>query len=363
MKRRNFLKIAGGAAVATGAAVSAPAISLGRRQLRMVTSWPIDLPGMSSSANRVATRIRRASRGRLEVKVYPGGELVHALEANDAVQQGTADLYHSAEYYYQNKIKAYAFFTAVPFGMTATEMNAWIHHGGGQKIWDEVSAQFGIKPFMAGNTGVQMGGWFKKPMRSLSDFKGITMRIPGLGGDVIQSLGGNSVDLAGSEIYPSLQAGTIDAAEWVGPWNDLVLGFYKVLKDYHFPGFQEPGTVLSLGINLKVWEGLSSSLKQVIQDAAGAENDYGLAEFNAKNSAALYTLVNKHGVRVHEFSDDMFKAIGTVARDVVATAGNADPLTRKVYKSFMDFRKLAMGWATLSEQTYLVKRALNESLS
>lgn len=361
MKRRTFLKTAavgGAAAVAAASTFPAPAISQGRKQLRMVTSWPKNFPGLGTAANRLAERISTGTGGRLKVKVYAGGELVHPLKCNDAVQQGTADMYHSAEYYYQGKIKAYAFFAAVPFGFTATEMNAWIYHGGGQQLWDEVSAQFGIKPFMGGNTGVQMGGWFKKPIRSLEDFKGLKMRIPGLGGDVIKSLGGTSVTLAGGEILPALQAGTIDATEWVGPWNDLAFGFYKVVKNYQYPGFHEPGTALSIGINKKLWDGLSSADKSIIQNAAMAENDYSLAEFNANNSAALKTLVNKHGVKLHEFSDDIFRAVGKVALDVVASAGNADPLTKKVYNSFNKFRKIAVGWSALSEQAYLQKRSL-----
>jgi len=361
MKRREFLKTAAvGSVAAAGAAstLGAPAILQGKQELRMVTSWPKNFPGLGTAANRVAKRIEDMSGGKYKIRVYAGGELVHALKCNDAVQQGTADLYHSADYYYQGKIKAYNFFTAVPFGMTPNERDAWIHHGGGQKLWDEVGAQFGIKHFSCSNTGSQMGGWYKKPMRSLEDFKGLKMRIPGLGGDVIKALGGTALTLAGGEILPALQAGTIDATEWVGPWNDLAFGFYKVVKNYHFPGFHEPSSTLGMGMSKKLWDGMNKTDQAIFQNAAMAENNYGFAEFNANNSAALETLVNKHKVQVHEFSDEIYKAFGMAAKDVLATAGKADPLTNKVYKSFMKFRKVSGDWSRLSDQAYMNKRGL-----
>ena len=373
MKRRDFLKssvLGGAAAVAATSLLAscdkkeeagggqAPAVSKGIKELRMVTSWPKNFPGLGTAATRVAQRIEAMSGGRYQIKVYAAGELVHALKCNDAVQEGTADLYHSADYYYQGKIKAYNFFTSVPFGMTPNERDAWIHHGGGQALWDEVGAQFGIKHLSCSNTGSQMGGWYKKPMRSLEDFKGLKMRIPGLGGGVIKALGGTALTLAGGEILPALQAGTIDATEWVGPWNDLAFGFYKVVKNYHFPGFHEPSSTLSFGIGKKLWDEMGPTDQAIFTNAAHAENNYGFAEFNANNSQALETLVTKHGVKVHEFSDEIYKAFGNAAKDVLATAGASDPLTQKVYDSFMAFRKIGSDWSRLSDQAYLTKRSL-----
>ncbi len=359
MDRRSFLKNAG---LATGAAaastLAAPAIAKGVKELKMVMSWPKNFPGLGTAAGRFAKRLEAASDGKYKVRLYAGGELVHPLKCLDAVQEGTADLYHSAEYYYQGKLKAFGFFAAVPFGFRPDEMDAWIHHGGGQKLWDEVSGQFGVKPFLCGNSGSQMGGWFKKPMKTVEDFKGLKMRIPGLGGDVIKALGGTSVTLAGSEILPALQAGTIDATEWVGPWNDLAFGIYKIVKHYHYPGFHEPGTVLSLGVSKKLYDGMSKGDQALIEACALAENNYDLAEFNANNSAALDTLVSKHGVELHEFSDEIFKAAGAAAKDVLANAGAADPLTKKVYDSFMSFRKNAVSWSRISDQAYMQKRGL-----
>ncbi len=362
MNRRSFLKKSGAAVagVATTSALAAPAIAQDKKELKMVMSWPKGFPGLGTAAARFGKRLTEASGGKYTVKLFGGGELVHPLKCLDALQEGTADLYHSAEYYYQGKVKAYAFFAAVPFGFRPDEMDAWIHYGGGQKLWDELSAQFNVKPFVCGNTGSQMGGWFKKPIKSVEDFKGLKMRIPGLGGDVIKALGGTSVTLGGAEIMPSLQSGAIDATEWVGPYNDLAFGFYKVTKHYHYPGFHEPGTVLSLGVRKNLYDKLPKSDQALIEACALAENNYDLAEFNANNSAALETLVKKHGVKVHEFSDEIFKEAGKAAKDVIAKAGAADPLTKKVYESFMKFRKVALDWSKLSDQSYMRKRALTD---
>ena len=358
MDRRSFLARAG---IATGSVAAvplgAPAIAQDRRELKLVTSWAPDLPGLGSTADRFAAMIEQASDGRFTVRVFAGGELVGPLECHDAVQNGTADLYHSADYYYQDKIKAYAFFASVPFGFRPSEMDAWIHHGGGQALWDEIGAGFGIKHLVCGNTGPQMGGWFGRPMTTIRDFKGIKMRIPGLGGDMVEAVGGTSVTLADAEILPALEAGTVDAAEWVGPWNDLALGLYKVAKHYHYPGFHEPGLTLSLGVSKRLWDDLSGADQALFAGIAVAVNNLSLAEFTAKNSLALTTLVTEHGVEVHEFSDDLSAAFGAAAEEVLAAAGEADPLSGKVYRSFIAFRERAVAWSQLSEQSYMDKRA------
>lgn len=355
MKRRNVLKGVGAASATT---IAAPAIAQDVKTLTMVTSWPRNFPALGRAARRFSARLETASGGRYKVKLFPGGELVHPLECNDAVEKGLADLYHSTDYYYQDKIKAYAFYAAVPFGFRPDEVNAWIYHGGGQDLWDEVGAQFGIKHLMCGNRGSQMGGWFKKPMTSLDDFQGLKMRIPGLGGDVIDAIGGTSVTLAVSDILTALQSGAVDATEWVGPWSDLAFGFYRAVKHYHFPGFHEPGTINSLGLRKTLWESFSNADRELFKACAAAENSYALAEVNANNAQAVNTLVSKHGVTLHEFPDDVFAAMGAASKDVLAAAGNADPLTKKVYESFMNFRKIAVGWSKLSDQTYMVKREL-----
>ncbi len=362
IKRRSFLKgaaVAGAGAAAVAASnLAAPAIAQGKRELKMVTTWPKNFPGVGTSAERLAARIGSASNGAITVKVFAAGELVPPFESFDAVSQGTADMYHAADYYWQGKSKAYNFFCAVPFGLTSSEMNAWIHHAGGQALWDELGAGFNIKPFMAGNTGVQWGGWFNKEMKGLEDFKGLKMRMPGLGGEVLRRLGSAAVALPGGEIFPALQAGTIDATEWVGPWNDLAFGFYKVTKYYYWPGFHEPGTVLSFGLNKGVWDSLSANEQSLIESCAAAENDIVLAEFNAKNSDALATLVNEHGVQVRRMPNDILNAIGEKSGDVVAEAAAEDPLTQKVYDSFIKFRGKAIAYSKLSDQAYWQARLL-----
>ncbi len=358
MKRRKFIKNAVVAGAVGAVSLATPAIAQGKRELKMVTTWPKDFPGLGTAAQRLAGRISDMSGGDLTVKVFAAGELVPAFKSFDAVSGGAADMYHAAEYYWQGKSKAFIFFTAVPFGLTAAEMNAWLYHGGGQEIWDELSAGFNLKPFAAGNTGVQMGGWFNKEIHGPGDFKGLKIRMPGLGGEVLRRIGAAAVALPAGEIFPALQSGAIDATEWVGPWNDLAFGFYKVAKFYYYPGFHEPGSTISAAVNLKVWNGLSAEHQAVITSATAAENAYTLAEFNARNNDALNILRKKHGVKLRKFSDATLQVIGTAAGKVVAEAGSGDAITGKVFASMIAFRKSAIAWSKLSEQAFLNARLL-----
>ena len=360
MKRRDFLK---GASIAAGAAaaastLSAPAIASGKRELKMVTTWPKGFPGLGTGAQRFADKVTKASDGKLTVKLFAAGELVPPFESFDAVSQGSADMYHGADYYWQGKHKAYNFFTAVPMGLTANEMDAWIQHGGGQELWDELGAQFNVKGLMCGNTGVQMGGWFNKEINSLEDYKGLKIRMPGLGGEVLRRIGASAVTLPGGEIFPSLQSGAIDATEWVGPWNDLAFGFYKVTKYYYWPGFHEPGSTLAAGINKGVWDSLSAADQTLIQECARSENNEMYAEYNARNAASLDTLLNKHGVQLRQFSNDVLNAIGEASGDVVGEVGDVDAIGAKIYNSFINFRKNVIPYAKISERAYADARNL-----
>ena len=360
MKRRRFLSTAavGAGAAAAASTLPKPAISQGIKEIRLVTTWPKNFPGLGTGAERFAQRITQGSEGKLQAKVFAAGELVPPFESFDAVSGGTAEIYHGAEYYWQGKSTGFNFFAAVPFGLTATEMDAWIHHGGGQELWDELAADFNLKPFAAGNTGVQMGGWFNKEINSLEDYSGLKIRMPGLGGEVLRQIGAAAVNLPGGEIFPSLQSGAIDATEWVGPWNDLAFGFYKVAQFYYYPGFHEPGTTLSTGVNRQLWESLTSDQQSLIASAAAAENNFTLAEFNARNNASLNELVSTHGVQVKRFSNDVMNAIGNAAGQVVADAAAGDPLTQRIYDSFIDFRKNAIAWSRLSDQAFWEARLL-----
>lgn len=360
MKRREFIKGAAAAGVATAAAttLAAPALSQGRKEIKMITSWPKNFPGLGTSANRLAQRIGAMTDGRITARVYAAGELVGAFENFDAVASGNGESYHATEYYFQGKNKAFNFFSTVPFGMTANEHTAWIRFGGGQELWDELSGEFGLKSFMAGNTGVQAGGWFAKEINTLDDLKGLKYRMPGLGGETLRRLGAAVVNLPGGEIFTSLQSGAIDGTEWVGPWNDLAMGFYKVVKFYYWPGFHEPGTTLSFSLNRKFWDDLSDADKAMIESATAAENETVLAEFNGKNSAALTTLVNDHGVQVRRWSDEILNQMGTVAGEVVAEVRDEGGIAAKVVDSFFAFRKNALAMTSLGDQAFLNARSL-----
>ncbi|MEL6210311.1 MAG: TRAP transporter substrate-binding protein, partial [Pseudomonadota bacterium] len=281
--------------------VSAPAIAVRKRRLNMVTTWPKNLPGLGKAAERVAEYVAELSRGQIEVKVFAAGELVPALEAFDAVADGSADMYHGAEYYWKAKSEGFPFFTAVPMGMTAQEFMGWIDFGGGQALWDELSAQFGIKAIQGANTGHQMGGWFKTEINSLYDFTGLKMRIPGQGGDMVRALGGAAVTLSGGEIYQGLQTGQIDATEWVGPWNDFYLGFHREAPYYYGPGFHEPGASLAVGINRGVWDDLTPTEQAIITQACQSVNHLSVGEFTYENARHLDILVNEHGTQLRSF--------------------------------------------------------------
>ncbi len=373
MKRRDI--ILAGAALATGGGVAAvlggdkkaskstssrelasPNIIKGIKQFKLATSWPKDFPGLGIMPVRFSERLKEMSDGRLDVKIYSAGELVGALECFDAASTGAADMYHSAEYYWQGKSKAFSFFTAVPMGMTAAEIMAWTEFGGGQELWNELSAKFNVIAFHAGNTGHQTGGWFKKKINSLEDFKGLNMRMPGLGGEVIRRLGGAAVRLSGGEIYQALQSGAIDATEWVGPWNDLAFGFYREAPYYYSPGFHEPGAALALGINLDIWNDLTSSEQAMIKISCKAANDSSLAEYTHENAKALNTLKNQHGIEPHYFTPEIMAGIGQISEEVVRDLGTSDAQTRKVYESYKKARDTYRSWTEMSDGQYILAR-------
>ena len=374
VKRRDI--VAGAAALATGAGVvgalrpksktapkskrsdnlSAPNLSQNRKQFRMATSWPKDFPGLGQMPNRFAEAMHLMSDGRIEVKVFAAGELVGATECFDATSTGAADMYHAAEYYWQGKARGFSFFTAVPMGMTAAEIMGWCEFGGGQELWDELSAKFNIKAFQAGNTGHQTGGWFRKKMESLEDFKGLRMRMPGLGGEVIRQLGGTAVTLPGGEIYQALQSGSIDATEWVGPWNDLALGFYREAPFYYAPGFHEPGSSLALGINLDVWNSLSASEQNMIRFSCKSANDSSIGEYTFKNGQAHDELKTKYGIEPQYFNTEILKRVGEIADQVVDDFGNGDALTRRIADSYFKTRNQMRYWTQMSEGRYIAAR-------
>jgi TRAP-type mannitol/chloroaromatic compound transport system substrate-binding protein len=362
MKRRQFIKGAGTAGVAAAAAAASsfpkPSLSQNLMQWRMVTTWPKNFPGLGTGAELLAKFIGDATNGRLTVTVYGGGEIVPAFESMDAVGSGTVEMGHGAPYYWKGKVPATQFIASMPFGLTAQEQNAWFQYAGGQELADEAYQELGTKFFPSGNTGTQMGGWFNKEMNSLEDYKGLKMRIPGLGGEVVKAAGGNVVNLPGAEIPPALQSGAIDATEWVGPYNDLAFGLYKSAKYYYYPGWHEPATVLDNFINLAAWEKLPDDIKAIVATANTAVNQHVLSEFVARNNESLSVLINDHGVVLKKFNDDILTGLGGLAGQVMDDLASQDPLSRKVMDSILKFRPDAVRWAGYSEQAFMAARLL-----
>lgn len=327
-----------------------------RRRLKMVTTWPKDFPGLGDAAKQTARLIEAMSGGAMTVEVFAAGELVGAFDVFDAVAGGSADLYHGADYYWTGKSRAYPFFTAVPFGMTATEQLAWLEAQGGQDLWDELAAPFGIKPFPAGNTGHQMGGWFKREINTIDDLRGLKIRMPGIGGEVMRRVGAAAISIPGGELYQSLQSGAIDATEWVGPWNDLAFGFYREAKYYYWPGFHEPGAQLSVGMNLDLWRDLSPAERAIVQNACRAANQISIGEFQARNARALDVLIKEHGVELRQMPPEIMAALGTATRNVLAEIADTDELAKRIYDSFRDSLRQSMAWNGIADEAYLAVR-------
>jgi len=357
IKRRTLLTAAAYATVAASS-FPAPALSQGRMEWRLITTWPKNFPGLGTGANLLADLITKGTGGRLTVKTFGAGEIVPAFESMDAVSSGTVEMGHGAPYYWKGKVNASQFIASIPFGLNAQEQNAWFQYGNGQKLADKVYKELGAKFFPSGNTGVQAGGWFNKEINSPDDYKGLKMRIPGLGGEVVKAAGGNVINLPGGEIPPALASGAIDATEWVGPYNDLAFGLYKSAKFYYFPGWHEPATVLDNFINIQAWEKLPDDIKAVVEAANAAVNQMVLSEFVARNNAALVTLVNMHKVVTKKFPDELLNHLGKLAGQVMNDIASSDPLSREVFDDILKFRRDAVAWSVRSEGAFLSARAL-----
>ena len=358
MQRREILKkgLVGLGGVAAASTIAAPAIAKERVEIAMVATWGRDFPGLGTGAQRFAKRLSDMSDGRIQVTYYAAGERVKAFDSFDEVASGNAQMYHGAEYYWKGKHPGWAYFTSVPFGLTYTEMNAWIRFGGGQELWDDLGADYGLTGLMCGNTGVQMGGWFRKEMNSVDDFKGLKMRMPGLGGDVLAKLGGSPVSLPGGQIYENLISGSIDATEWVGPWNDELMKFYEAAKYYYYPGMHEPGAMLACGMNKTWWDGLSKSDQMMIEAASSMENDVMMSEYNYKNGAALKRLINDQGVKLRQFNDDIYDGFAEASEEVFAEVQEHSDLANRIHQSFVTARTDIGAWAEISDQAYLQQR-------
>lgn len=335
---------------------AAPAISKNQIEVNMVSTWPRDFPGLGTGAQRFAKRLNDMTDGRIKVNYFAANERVKAFDSLDEVASGNAQMYHGADYYWKGKHPGWAYFTSVPFGLTYTEFNAWWHFGGGEALHDELAGDFGVKCLACGNTGVQMGGWFRKEMNSADDFKGLKMRMPGLGGDVLAKLGASPVSLPGGQIYENLVSGAIDATEWVGPWNDSFMKFYEAAKYYYYPGMHEPGSMLSVGINRAFWDSLSKSDQMIVRAAAEQENSVMMSEYNAKNGEYLAKLINEQGVKLRKFSDDTYDSFGEAAEEVFAEVRAHSDLAKRIHDSFLKAREEVGGWAKISDVEYIRQR-------
>jgi TRAP-type mannitol/chloroaromatic compound transport system substrate-binding protein len=349
--RRTFLGTAAAGVLAAPALARADTL-----KWKMVTSWPKRLPGPGMSAERVAERIRTLSAGHIDITVYAAGEVVPAFGVLEAVGNGVADIGHTAAFYWQGKMPAAAFFTTVPFGLTPSEHVAWIDAGGGQALWDELYAPFGVKPFMGGNTGVCMGGWFRREMKTLTDLRGVKVRSLGLGGEVYRRLGATPQTTPPAEILSSLQSGVLDAAEFVGPGTDIALGLYRVAPFYYYPGFNKPNGTGECIVSLKAWESLDSEMKAIVQHACACEAQFALAEMERLNAEALVALTGQHSVKLRTFPQGLIAAARRQAGDVVGELAGKSAAARKVHDSYLAFRERTAQWSRISIKAVLEAR-------
>ena len=317
---------------------------------KMVTTWPANFPVFQEAPELFAENVRIMSNGRLDIKVFAGGELVPALQVFDAVSQGAVELGHGSAYYWAGKVPAAQFFSTVPFGMEQKGVEAWLYHGGGLELWNELYEPFGVMALPIGNTGVQMGGWFNKKIESIADLKGLRMRIPGLGGKVLDRAGGNPVLMSGGELYTALERGTIDATEWVGPLHDLRLGLNRAARYYYYPGWHEPGTELELLINTARWNSLPADLQQVVRQAAAATGAWAFSAQEYHNSRALKELFAKKNVEVLPFPRDVMRELRAVTRQTLEAEADKDPDFKRVYAAYLAFQESYRPWHELTSR-------------
>jgi len=368
MDRRKFVKSAGVAGTAgllaacgqSGSSGSATGTADGAYSQtfnwKMVTTWPRDLPGLGTGANRLAERVDKMSNGRLKIKVYGGNELVPPLEVFSAVQQGTAEVGHGAAYYWRGHIQSSLIFTGTPFGMTSAELNGWFYYGGGLELYQKAYAPHDLVPFPAGNSGPQTGGWFNKEINSVSDLNGLKMRIPGIGGEALTRAGGTSVNVPGSEVFTALQNGVVDAAEWVGPMNDQQLGLYQAAKYYYYPGWHEPGSALECLVNKSAWESLPPDLQEIMRVACQSIVTDMQSEFEAGNGRALQQLLDDHNVELRAFPDDVLAELKRHTLDIIEDLATRDAVFNETWTSFKSFKAQVQQWTDIGERYILNHR-------
>ncbi len=356
MERRTFLKKAGigTAAAAASLTVGAPAVMASGKKIRWqaTTFWNPKVRIMFDGVRQFCENVKQMSDGQLEIKLYGGGELVPPFGAFDAVSKGTVQMGTGSPYFWAGKSTAFNWFGSIPFGMNAQSINAWFYEGNGLSLMTELYDQFNLVPKIIGNSGVQMGGWYRKKINSVDDFKGLKMRIGSIAGKVMSKVGVATVMMPPAEIFPSLERGVVDAAEFVGPVHDILLGLYKVAKYYYTPGWHEPGPVLDMFFNKKAYMDLPPHLQKILDIAAADINIKTLAKFDAQSAAALDTLVKEHGVNVEVYPEDVMKKMKEIAKDVVEEEAGKDPFALKVHKDYKAFQAQTAIWGNMSEKVY-----------
>ncbi|MCV9388427.1 TRAP transporter substrate-binding protein [Reichenbachiella ulvae] len=359
--RRKFIK-AGSLALAAGvtgtlascgeskkSAVDTPNINFNKNyQWKMVTTWPPNFPVLGEGCKLLAQWVKEMSGGRLKIEVYGGGELIPSLECFDAVSHGAVEMASGSGYYWAGKLPAATLFSSVPFGVTAQQMNTWILNAGGLQLWEEIYAPFNLLPLPGGNTGQQAGGWYNKEINNLSDYEGLKIRMPGLGGKMIKKAGGNAVLVAGGELFTNLERGVIDATEWIGPYHDYKMGFHRVAKHYYFPGWHEPGTVLEMMMNKDKFLELPLDIQEILKTACLKLNQWMLLEFEAKNAIYLQKMLDE-GVDIRTFPAEVLDGMRRIGQEVITELTDTDPQSKKIYEHFLDFRKKAELWSRVSE--------------
>jgi len=352
MDRRKFLSRAGVGTLTAAAAAQAVAQTPGLPEVRWrcASSFPKSLDTIYGGGETIAKRVAAITGGKFQIRVFGAGEIVPAFGTVDAVQQGTIECTHTASYYFVGKNKTFAFDTTLPFGMNQRQQNAWIYYGGGLELVREFFRDFNIISFPAGNTGCQMGGWFRKEVKTVKDLKGVKMRIAGLGGEVMARLGAVPQQIPGGDIYPALERGTIDAAEWVGPYDDEKLGFYKIAPHYYYPGWWEADSMYSLFVNIKEWEKLPKEYQAAIEAACYEANTDMMAKYDFQNPQALLRLV-KNGVKLHAFSPEIMKAAHKASFELYEEEAEKNPSWKKIYEPWKKFRQDEFLWHRVAEQT------------
>lgn len=362
MKRRDFvsgLALAAGVSACGRESADCPdgvAASGETFKWNIATSWPAGLPGLGVGVENLVQRIDKATNGRLKIKIFAGGELVPALEVLDAVRLGTVQMGHDSAYYHRGKVPAAQYFTTIPFGQTVHEINAWMYYGGGLELWRELYEPFNVIPFPAGNTGVQMAGWFNKEINSIDDLKGLKMRIPGMGGEVMQRAGATQVTVPAAEIFTSLQTGAIDAAEWVGPYNDLTLGLHKAARYYYYPGWHESSPMLQCTINLDAWNSLPPDIQEIVSNVCQAINNDIMAEYTWGNAIALEQMRKDPNIEIRRLPDDVLELLQRLSREAMEDLSAEDEWAARIQASFDAFQKISEPYQRISELAFMNAR-------